>query len=161
MIVQEQRCLPQQSGYTLDADLSVSFPLPLTSFSLTSLAGNDLSVVQRSCSGWYWSFWPAFMVGLTVRYLAAGLIHVSDRGKQAKKSLWEELQTKPSWNDNPILRSTTWFLVGLMSLLIMTSVLIVVERGSTGVDEQDGLLTAADEILIDTTLQRYIEASTA
>ena len=79
LTVQEQRCLPAQSGYTVEPT-SVNFPVDkVASFHLTGLAQNDLSVVQFSCSGWYWGVYVAFMVGLSVRVLAAGVLHASDR----------------------------------------------------------------------------------
>ena len=158
MIVQEQRCLPAQSGYTLQPDLSVEFPLPLNSFSLTSLAGNDEGVVNKSCTGWYWSFWPALFVGITVRYIAAGVIHASQRGKQAKKSLMVEIRAKP-WAENPIRRTVTYYGIGLIVLFIITCVLLMVPRGSIDFEMQDGLLTEQDRAIIDEILNNFIEQS--
>ena len=154
MIVQEQRCLPPQSGYTV-TDLSVSFPMDLNSFSLTSLAGKDESVVQRSCDGWYWSFLPALAVGITVRYVAAGLIHVSGRGKQARKPLTEELRSK-SFRENPVAQSVVIYFVGFFALFVITCVFLTWERGSTGVEEQEGLLDETAEAEIDEILDTFI-----
>ena len=46
------------------------------------------TVTQRSFVGWYWGVLPALTVGVLIRWVAAGAIHVSDRSKQAKKSLF-------------------------------------------------------------------------
>lgn len=79
MTVQEQRSLPPQSGFTVEPT-SVNFPFDLVgSFHLAGLAQNDLSVVQQTFNGWYWGVYPALMVGLSLRVLAAGVLHVSDR----------------------------------------------------------------------------------
>jgi uncharacterized membrane protein YidH (DUF202 family) len=68
-----------------------------SSTSFLHLAQNDPNVVERTFQGWYWGVLPAFMVGLTIRVLAGGLIHVSDRSKQAKRSLSRELP-KLKWH---------------------------------------------------------------
>jgi hypothetical protein len=95
MAVQELRCLPEQSGLTVDPT-SVNFPIDsVGSFHLVGLGQNDLSVVQRSCRGWYWGVLPSFMVGLSIRVLALGTLHVSDRSRQNKKSLMYELKKEP------------------------------------------------------------------
>lgn len=130
--VQEQRCLPEQSGFTVAAT-SVNFPLDIVgSFNLVGLAQNDESVVQQSCNGWYWGVLPGFMVGLTVRFLAAGTLHISDRAKQAKKSLWNDLKVRPL-SRNPSLRALCLFLLCWISLFSLTSWLIVRTRGNTGI----------------------------
>jgi hypothetical protein len=77
--VQEQRCLPAQSGFTVEPT-STSFPVDLVgSFHLVGLAQNDLSVIQQSFNGWYWGVPSCFMVGLSLRVLAGGVLHISDR----------------------------------------------------------------------------------
>ena len=92
LTVAESRCLPAQSGFTVDTDEAVNFPLDRTSFSILSLAENDAGVIEESCSGWYWGILPALLVGLTVRWLAAGAIHLSGRSMQAKSPFLKELK---------------------------------------------------------------------
>lgn len=86
--VAESRCLPVQSGFT---DFGVNFKgeaLQAASFHILGLGLNDFgNVTQRSCNGWFWGVLPAFFVGLWVRWVAAGMIHISDRSKQSKKPL--------------------------------------------------------------------------
>jgi hypothetical protein len=96
LAVAEWRCLPSQSGFTVSQD-AVNFPMTYSSTSFLHLAQNDPNVVERTFQGWYWGVLPAFMVGLTIRVLAGGLIHVSDRSKQAKRSLSRELP-KLKWH---------------------------------------------------------------
>eukprot|EP00977_Amphora_coffeiformis_P015415 scaffold4510_cov183-Amphora_coffeaeformis.AAC.100 len=110
MVVQDWRCLPPQSGYTID-DLTITLPPQVNSFALVQMAQHDKDVVYRSCDGWYWSWWPAFFVGLTVRFLAAGALHVCDRSKQAKHSFREELESIKPIHRNPACRSLGVFLV--------------------------------------------------
>jgi hypothetical protein len=95
LTVAEHRCLPEQSGFTQTAD-AVNFPVELNSFGILGLAQNDGGVRVQSCSGWYWGVLPAFLVGLTIRVVAGSVIHVSDRSKQAKRTLWNEMQMQAS-----------------------------------------------------------------
>ena len=67
-----------------------------TTMHILGLARNDFYVAtQQSFDGWTWGALPAFVVGLWVRWTAAGLIHVSDRPKQAKKPLHQMLIRHP------------------------------------------------------------------
>jgi len=91
LAVAEHRALPEQSGFTQQD--APNFPLESDSFALLSLAQNDDDVNQRSYSGWYWGFLPALFVGLTVRIVAFGTIHVSGRSQQAKRPLREVLKS--------------------------------------------------------------------
>ena len=130
LAVQEQRCLPSQSGFTIDPT-SVNFPLQLNSFSLVQLAQNSRSVVQRSCYGWYWGVLPALFVGITIRFLAGGVIHISDRSKQAKKPLWNDLmEPKEGIRTKKVLGI---YLLVLLLLFILSCWLILANRGSTGI----------------------------
>lgn len=144
MVVQDVRCLPQQSGFTVH-DLTVTFPVEqASSFAMARLAGNDKSVVQRSCDGWYWSFWPALFVGMTIRYLALGALHTFDRSKQAKRPLMDELKDEmngpKAFYEGPLFRSVCIYVFVLLVLIIISIVLIQVDRGSTGlVDPYDYL----------------------
>ena len=156
MVVHEQRCLPQQSGFTIH-DLTATLPLQIGSFSLLQLAQNDESVVQRSCAGWYWSFWPAFLAGLTIRFLAGGAIHVSNRSKQARVSLTDELKAKPLLK-NPAFRDLCIFLFVLLMLFIMSCVLILVERGSSGLPDAFEFLNETSAQQLEDGLAEFLEA---
>lgn len=132
MTVQEQRCLPSQSGFSVEPT-SVNFPVDLVgSFHLVGLAQNDLSVVQHSCHGWYWSVLPAFLVGFSLRVLAAGVIHVSDRSRQNKRSLWFDLKTRPL-SQNKTFRVVACFVVLVLVLFAVTCWVILTPTGDTGI----------------------------
>jgi hypothetical protein len=63
---------------------------------ILSLALNDFYVAtQQNFDGWTWGALPAFCVGLWIRWISVGLIHVSDRPKQAKKPLLQTLSRDP------------------------------------------------------------------
>lgn len=83
-------CLQVQSGFT---DFGVNFSgdvLQTASFVLVGLGLNDLDTISvRGYDGWYWGALPAFLVGLWIRWVAGGLIHLSCRPQQAKKPLWK------------------------------------------------------------------------
>jgi hypothetical protein len=150
LAVQELRSLPEQSGYTVQPS-SVNFPIgDVGSFTLVGLAQNDLSVVQHSGNGWYWGVLPAFMVGLTVRVLALGTLHVSDRPRQNKKPLMYELKREP------LLRNRTFYylvacVVSVLSLFSISVWLIITERGSSGLEPapqtREGALAMSNETL--------------
>ncbi len=137
MTVQEQRCLPAQSGFTIDPS-SVNFPIDIVgSFHLIGLAQNDLSVVQRSCNGWYWGVLPAFLVGISLRVLAAGVLHVSDRSRQNKKSLWIDLKKRPL-SQNKEFKVVASFVVLVLVLFAVTSWAILTTMGETGILQAPG-----------------------
>lgn len=95
LAVSEHRCMPPQSGFT--QAVAPNFPPDQTAFAILGLAQNDSSVGNRSCDGWFWYVLPGIVVGLTIRVLAGGLIHVVGRSQQAKKSflvqIGEELKS--------------------------------------------------------------------
>jgi hypothetical protein len=155
MVVHDQRCLPQQGGFTIH-DLTASFPLEIGSFSLLQLAQNDKSVVQRSCAGWYWSFWPAFLVGLTVRFLAGGAIHTLNRAQQARVSLTDELKAKPL-KKNPAFLYLCIFLSVLLILFITSCVLILAERGSSGLPDASTFLNETSAQQLEDGLAEFLE----
>ena len=66
-----------------------------------------------------------------------------------------------AWWKNPVTRSVIWFVLGFVALFGITSSLIVMERGSLGIDRQEGLLTEMDQVMIEQTLAKYIEATSA
>ena len=84
-----------QSGFT---DYAVNFKgdvLNTASFVILGLGQLDLGTIsQRSFAGWYWGALPAFVIGLWLRWLAGGIIHISDRPKQAKKPLHKIMTPK-------------------------------------------------------------------
>jgi hypothetical protein len=132
MAVQELRCLPEQSGFTVDPT-SVNFPIDsVGTFHLVGLGQNDLSVVQRSFHGWYWCVLPSFMVGLSVRVLALATLHVSDRSRQNKKSLMYELKKVPLFRNRTFYSMVACVLV-VTSLFATSAWLVVRKTGETGV----------------------------
>ncbi|CAB9497095.1 Putative white-brown complex homolog protein 30 [Seminavis robusta] len=96
LVVIESMCLPVQSGFT---DFGPNFrgdALQAASFRITGQGWNDFGTITvRSFEGWYWGVLPALVVGILIRWGAAGAIHVSDRAKQAKKSLIHDLAKEP------------------------------------------------------------------
>jgi hypothetical protein len=46
------------------------------------------------------------LVGLTIRFAAAGAIHVWGRSKQAKKPLWEEMKQDAAQKDRSVFKGT-------------------------------------------------------
>eukprot|EP00429_Kryptoperidinium_foliaceum_P013100 CAMPEP_0176028374 /NCGR_PEP_ID=MMETSP0120_2-20121206/13925_1 /TAXON_ID=160619 /ORGANISM="Kryptoperidinium foliaceum, Strain CCMP 1326" /LENGTH=179 /DNA_ID=CAMNT_0017361583 /DNA_START=341 /DNA_END=880 /DNA_ORIENTATION=- len=128
LTVQEQRCLPEQSGFTVQ-DTSANFPLDrVGSFTLAGLAQNDLSVVQKSCTGWYWAVGPALMVGIFLRVLAGGVLHVSGRSRQNKTSLLKQFQ-----KDTKLWIKVVAYMLCLIALFFFAAWLIVRVRGETGI----------------------------
>mmetsp|Transcript_10771 Transcript_10771/g.22367 ORF Transcript_10771/g.22367 Transcript_10771/m.22367 type:complete len:602 (-) Transcript_10771:246-2051(-) len=86
LTVGELRCMPEQSGYTIELD-SYNRRSNDTMISIMGYAGHDLNAVRSSCSGWYWSVVPVILIGITVRYVAIGAMHACFRAQQAKKPL--------------------------------------------------------------------------
>lgn len=94
LAVAEQRCLPEQSGFTMH-DSAVNYPMPVNSFNILVLAQRDISsVIEQSCNGWYAYILPTLMAGLTVRFMTGGIIHVAGRSQQCKKSLLVEVRAR-------------------------------------------------------------------
>lgn len=87
LTVGEYRCLPEQSGFTIETT-SLNRQSNSTMMSLLGYAGHDQNAVRYSCEGWYWSVVPVICIGLTVRYLAIGAMHACFRAQQAKKPLF-------------------------------------------------------------------------
>ena len=94
MAVSEQRALPAQSGFTQKNDgNSINFPKNLNAFNLIGSAQLDIDTVRwQSTGGWYWPILRAFMIGLSLRLLSFGFIHIFNRERQYKKSLTDELK---------------------------------------------------------------------
>lgn len=90
-VVNEYRCMPPQTGWTLDPNAFIS-TVDETTMSVAGYARKDLEVAtELSYNGWYWSVLPALCVGLFVRVLGGAMIHVVDRAKQIKKPVTHEL----------------------------------------------------------------------
>lgn len=150
LTVQELRYLPEQSGFSVHPT-SVYFPYNQTgSFAIRGLAQNDLSVIRRTRDGWYWGVLPAFMVGLSVRFLGLGALHAFDRSRQNKKSLWFELMK------DPLYRNRTFYY--MIAYLVMVVVLfgasgwfILSITGETGIDakpeDPDAMASLANKTL--------------
>jgi hypothetical protein len=66
LIVGDLRCLPEQTGMTVEHE-STNFPRNYTVVQQLGLAGHDLNSTLQSCNGWYWDVLPSLLVGLTVR----------------------------------------------------------------------------------------------
>lgn len=68
--------------------LTTEGAIQAASFSIVSEGLNDFAnVTQQGCNGWYWGVFPALVVGLTIRWLGAGVNHVSGRAQQSKKPI--------------------------------------------------------------------------
>jgi hypothetical protein len=123
MAVDQYRCYPEQSGFTIE-DYAVNFPRQDSTFSAIGLAGNDLGVTERSCNGWYWSVLPAIFVGITVRIAGLGAMHAFNRSKQTKKPLLYVMK-----KDGKVFWTVLAFFVLFAGLFILTTWFIV--RDST------------------------------
>jgi ABC-type multidrug transport system ATPase subunit len=86
LAVGEYRCLPEQSGYTIE-ETSVNRQANSSMTIALGYAGHDYNAVRWSCNGWYWSVIPVLLIGFTIRYLAIGAMHAFYRGQQTKKPL--------------------------------------------------------------------------
>ena len=96
--------------------------LRAASFQMLGLGLNDFgNITQRSYEGWYWGAWPALCVGLLVRWVAAGVIHVSHRSEQAKKPLSYVLV-----NDKKAALALVVYLLTLAGLFVL--VIYLLER---------------------------------
>lgn len=132
LTVQEQRALPEQSGFTV-VETSVNFPIDqVGSFALVGLAQNDSSAVRQSYNGWYWGILPSLWVGLTIRVVAGGILHVSDRSKQARKSLWFDITRKPRCRNRDCC-GCCGFVAIMIFMFIISIVVINLDYGYSGV----------------------------
>lgn len=117
LAVSEHRCMPVQSGFPQYN--APNFPPDKTAFAILGLAQNDASVNNRSCEGWFWYVSPCIVVGITIRVLAGGLIHVVGRSQQAKKSFFvqikDELQAPGPKTSTMVFCLYTIVLIALIS----------------------------------------------
>jgi hypothetical protein len=131
LTVHELRCLPIQSGFTVEP-FAFSFPLNATVSTVANLGQNDRAVVQHTCNGWYWGVLPAVAVGVTVRFLAAGAIHAFYRSKQARKPFVSDLLQRPLAKNRDFLTFVT-YMITFVCLFGFTSWFIVRTVGQTGI----------------------------
>ena len=122
----EHRCLPEQIGFTTDPAIAVNFQMEFSSFHFVGLGLNDSNVWIQSCEGFYWGVFPALMVGFTVRFIAAGVIHITNRSQQVKKPLSEILSS----TGNPVVRkrfiwTASIFLVLVVVFIFLSGFLII------------------------------------
>jgi hypothetical protein len=94
LTVSDFKCLPPSSGYTIANNFKKTFPVGKDSFSFVHLGQHDSHVNEGNCGGWNWGMFPAFMVGLTLRFIALGAIHTCQLSKQAKKPFLFRLHKK-------------------------------------------------------------------
>ena len=119
LAVGEYRCLPEQSGFTIETD-SLNRLSNSTMMSAIGYAGHDLNAVHRSCGGWYWSVVPVILIGLTVRYVAIGAMHACFRAQQAKKPLMYVMK-----RDRSVAIITILYCFGFAALFSVTTWLFI------------------------------------
>ena len=103
VIISEQRCLPPQAGFALD-DSATNFPMAVNSYNVIGWAQRDLNtVLEQGCSGWYWSFGPAILVGLVIRVVGGAVVHVTNRGKQGKGPLLPVLKEDKQFQKSALI----------------------------------------------------------
>lgn len=90
----QQNLLKIQSGFTgLKGEAAES-----GSFRMLHYGLNDFGeVIQHSFNGWFWGTLPSLFVGLWIRWMALGAIHISNRAKQAKKPFGLKDTTAKLW----------------------------------------------------------------
>ncbi|KAG7372253.1 ABC transporter [Nitzschia inconspicua] len=119
LTVGEYRCLPEQSGYTIE-ESSVNRRANSTMTIVLGYAGHDYGAVRWSCNGWYWSVVPVLLIGLTIRYLAVGAMHAMYRGQQTKKPLFNEMRKKKR-----VAIAVTFYCLGFAVLFTLTTWLFI------------------------------------
>jgi hypothetical protein len=129
--VHELRCLPMQSGFTVEP-YAFNFPLEYSVPTQASLGQNDRAVVQHTCNGWYWEVLPAVAVGVTVRFLAAGAIHAFYRSKQARKPYVSDLLQRPLFK-NRVFLTFIIYMITFLCLFGVTSWFMLRTVGQTGI----------------------------
>jgi hypothetical protein len=119
LTVGEYRCMPEQSGFTIEPD-SLNRNSSTTMLSVMGYAGHDLNAVRWSCDGWYWSVVPVILIGLTVRYLAIGAMHACFRAQQAKKPLIYAAK-----RDRSVAMYMILYCIGFIALFSVTTWLFI------------------------------------
>lgn len=118
--VTESQCLPEQTGYTIGAN-ATDFPLEYSTMALLGFGVNDLeNATRQNCDGWYATVIPAVCVGLGMRLLGLGAIHVCGRSQQIKKSIWYDMSKNKQVKYCVILFTTcTLMFFAITSYLIL------------------------------------------
>jgi hypothetical protein len=119
LAVGEYRCLPEQSGYTID-ETSINRQANTSMTIIMGYAGHDYNAVRWSCGGWYWSVLPVILIGFTIRYLAVGAMHGFYRGQQAKKPLIYVIR-----RNSRVAVMTMLYFLGFAALFSITTWLFV------------------------------------
>jgi len=122
LTVGEYRCLPEQSGFTIEQS-SLNRPANSTMMYLMGYAGHDYNAVRWSCDGWYWSVVPVILIGITIRYLAIGAMHAFFRGQQTKKPLFYVMI-----RDCRVATSTIVYCFGFVVLFSVTTWLFIQDQ---------------------------------
>lgn len=118
MTVDEARCLPIQSGFTGLTGESVESG----SFQMLHYGLNDFAEVnQRSYNGWFWGALPSLFVGLWIRWLALGFIHITNRAKQGKKPFALENVNAKLWCAAYMLILAGFLAAALVFILVKES----------------------------------------
>lgn len=95
--------------------------MQVASFRLVAQGLNDFgNVIQQDCNGWYWGVLPAFVVGLTIRWIAGGVNHLSGRPQQAKKPTTTALANR---KESQVALS--FFLTVLVALVALSVFLVL------------------------------------
>jgi hypothetical protein len=119
LAVGEYRCLPEQSGYTIETS-SVNRPANSSLTIALGYAGHDYSAIRWSCNGWYWSVVPVLLIGVTIRYLAIGAMHAMYRGQQTKRPLSYVIR-----ENSRVAVATLFYCLGFAFLFSLTTWLFV------------------------------------
>jgi hypothetical protein len=125
LTVSDQKCLPSQTGFTIDKENATDYESINDSFNQTQLGQLDPNLTNHSCGGWYWGVLPAVLVGVTIRFVAFGVIHIVNRGQLAKRSFWHQLRYK---GNKGLYLTLALYVLGLINLLGVTSWAILAKR---------------------------------
>jgi hypothetical protein len=120
LAVGDYRCLPPQSGLTVD-DESIHFNRSWTVLvKVFGMAGHDPNATQQSCGGWYWGVLPSLFVGLTVRFAAGLAMHTFNRSMQTKKPLLFEMKRDKKARFTVVAMIVTLFLLVSLTTWLYT-----------------------------------------
>mmetsp|Transcript_42187 Transcript_42187/g.98893 ORF Transcript_42187/g.98893 Transcript_42187/m.98893 type:complete len:292 (-) Transcript_42187:55-930(-) len=122
-VVNDYKCLQEQTGFTQCAD-AIQFPEEFQSFNVTKLGQLDKKIHIHSCDGWFWNFFPSFLIGLTIRFYAGILMHVVNRPQQNEPPLKKVL----SWNLFKSCRKVQFVAFLMLLLPVLTLCSIIMER---------------------------------
>lgn len=115
----DYKCFPEQTGFTVTTD-AVSVPQEALPLYDLQVGQHDENIYLFSCHGWYGGYLPAFIIGLTWRFVAGALLHVVDRPKQSKSSFRIALKHK-SFLCGAIIYLGTVLVLGVVSIFLIFS----------------------------------------